>query len=150
VLQFGHSATGALPEPLYWGSPERSNSMPATYETLTGTCSKCDGTGSLPHYGHISNGVCFQCQGSGKLSFRVRTDGTAKTSLEVFKRGGAFSYASLRSTLLAADGTWGKCLIAREINDAAEARVLWRDLIGQDHTHLAVTDGEHTQTFQTW
>lgn len=128
--------------------------MPATYETLSGTCSKCDGTGRLPHYGHIANGVCFECSGTGKVSYSVRTDGTAKTSLEVFKRGGAFSYASLRSTLQAADGTWGKCLIAREINDAAEARVLWRDLMGQAHTHLAVTelrpDGEVTKTFQTW
>ena len=128
--------------------------MPATYETLSATCDRCDGTGRVPHYGHIANGICFQCQGSGKVSFRVRTDGTAKTSLEVWKRNGRFDYASLRSTLQAADGTWGKSLVAREISDADEARALWRDLKGQEHTHLAVTDlrpdGEHTQTFQTW
>lgn len=29
-------------------------------------CSKCDGTGFLPHYAHISNGCCFQCMGVGK------------------------------------------------------------------------------------
>jgi hypothetical protein len=128
--------------------------MPATYETLSGTCSKCDGTGRLGHYGHIANGVCFDCQGTGTISWKDRTDGTEKTSLEVFMRGGQFAYASHRATVLTDSGTWGKCLIAREINDAAEARALWRDLRGQQHTHLAVTDlrpdGEVTVTHQAW
>ena len=127
--------------------------MPATYETLTATCSKCDGTGRLPHYGHIANGVCFECGGTGKVSYSVRTDGTAKTSLVVWKREGKFDYASLRSTLQAADGTWGKCLIAKEISDADEARMIWRALKGQEHASLQVTDlrpdGEHTQIYQT-
>ena len=128
--------------------------MPATFETLTHTCDRCDGVGRLPHYGHIASGVCFACQGSGTLTQRVRTDGTVKTSLEVFKRGGGFYNAEHRATVQAADGTWGKCLTYRLITDAAEARALWRDLMGQQHTHLAVTelrtDGEVTKNFQTW
>ena len=29
-------------------------------------CSKCDGTGHIPHYAHIFNGDCFRCGKSGK------------------------------------------------------------------------------------
>ena len=28
-------------------------------------CSKCQGTGFLPHYAHIADGVCFDCMGCG-------------------------------------------------------------------------------------
>lgn len=29
-------------------------------------CKRCEGTGLIPHYGHIANGVCFACKGTGK------------------------------------------------------------------------------------
>jgi len=30
-------------------------------------CSKCNGTGKISGFSHISNGVCFDCMGSGIL-----------------------------------------------------------------------------------
>jgi hypothetical protein len=29
-------------------------------------CTKCGGSGFLPHYAHIDNGVCWQCMGIGR------------------------------------------------------------------------------------
>jgi len=123
--------------------------------TATATCPKCDGKGRLPHYGHIASGVCFACGGSGSGRIRQRTDGTVKTSLEVFMRGGQFVYAAHRATVLADDGTWGKCLICSDLDDADAARSLWRDLKGQEHTHLSVTviepnQPERTKVYQAW
>ena len=127
----------------------------ATFTTTIANCAKCNGTGRLGHYGHIANGVCFDCQGTGKVSWQDRTDGTIKTSLEVFMRGGQFSYASHRATVLADDGTWGKCLICNDLDDADAARALWRDLKGREHTYLAVTvitpnAPEETKVHQSW
>jgi len=127
----------------------------ATYTFTTGTCGKCDGTGRLGHYGHIANGVCFDCGGSGKISWKDRTDGTVKTSLEVFIRNGEYWYASHRATVLTDSGTWGKCLICSDLQDADAARALWRDLKGQKHTLLSVTEvplngSEVTKVHQQW
>ena len=127
----------------------------ATYTLTAATCGKCDGTGRLPHYGHIASGVCFDCQGSGKVSWKDRTDGTVKTSLEVFIRNGGFWYAAHRATVLADDGTWGKCLTSANLQDADAARALWRDLKGQQHTLLSVTEvplngPEVTKVHQAW
>jgi hypothetical protein len=36
-------------------------------KTETVTCYKCDGHGSLAHYGHIANGKCFACWGAGTI-----------------------------------------------------------------------------------
>jgi DnaJ-class molecular chaperone len=30
-------------------------------------CNRCDGTGRLPHFGHVNNGVCLKCRGAGKV-----------------------------------------------------------------------------------
>jgi len=30
-----------------------------------GLCTRCGGTGDLPHFRHVENGVCFRCEGSG-------------------------------------------------------------------------------------
>lgn len=129
--------------------------MPATFETLIHACDRCDGVGRLPHYGHVASGVCFACQGSGKLSQRVRTDGTVKTSLEVFKRGGTFSYASHRRTVLTDSGTWGKSLLADDSLSADDARILWATLKGNCNAHLSVTvisenGREDTKIYQSW
>ena len=129
--------------------------MPATFETLTHTCDRCDGRGVLPHYGHVASGVCFACKGSGTLSQRVRTDGTVMTSLEVFKRSGQFSYACHRKTILTDSKEWCKCLLSVDLNDVEEVRQMWSTLKGQDHTHLSVTeigsDGyENTHIYQSW
>ena len=32
---------------------------------LVEPCRRCNGRGSLPHYGHVLRGVCFRCNGSG-------------------------------------------------------------------------------------
>lgn len=29
------------------------------------SCSRCQGTGYLPHFSHVANGVCFMCGGDG-------------------------------------------------------------------------------------
>jgi hypothetical protein len=29
-------------------------------------CQRCEGTGLIPHYGHIDRGRCFACNGTGK------------------------------------------------------------------------------------
>jgi len=128
--------------------------MPATFETLTHTCDRCDGKGRLPHYAHVASGVCFACQGSGTLSQRVRTDGTVMTSLEVFKRDGQFAYASHRKTILTDNKEWGKCLLALEL-DHEDARLMWQLLKGEKNTHLSVTEirsdgGEDTKIYQSW
>ncbi len=31
-------------------------------------CSKCNGTGYLDHFKHISNGICFNCHGQGSIT----------------------------------------------------------------------------------
>ena len=36
--------------------------------TMTGTCHRCDGTGTIRAFGHYANGRCFACHGTGKLS----------------------------------------------------------------------------------
>ena len=135
--------------------PPQPTSKMATYTLTTATCGKCDGKGVLSYYGHIANGVCFDCQGTGKISWKDRTDGTVKTSLEVFIRNGEYWYAAHRATVLADDGTWGKCLTCNDLQDADAARALWKDLKGQQHTYLAVTDiplngSEVTKVHQNW
>ncbi len=35
------------------------------------TCSKCEGTGNLPHLAHIDNGVCYACDGTGEVEARA-------------------------------------------------------------------------------
>jgi hypothetical protein len=36
--------------------------------TITGTCSRCDGTGTIRAFGHYANGRCFACHGTGSLT----------------------------------------------------------------------------------
>jgi hypothetical protein len=36
-------------------------------------CSKCSGTGRLPHHANVLSGVCFQCAGSGRQLTRPAT-----------------------------------------------------------------------------
>ncbi|WP_460585959.1 hypothetical protein [Hymenobacter arcticus] len=33
-------------------------------------CSRCNGSGYLPQYGHVERGRCFRCGGAGSLSGR--------------------------------------------------------------------------------
>jgi hypothetical protein len=37
-------------------------------------CSKCDGSGYLASYRHVSGGTCFRCQGSGYKTCTVKRD----------------------------------------------------------------------------
>lgn len=39
--------------------------------TIKGTCSKCDGRGTLRAFNHVANGRCFQCGGTGHVFVRV-------------------------------------------------------------------------------
>lgn len=106
----------------------------------TCTCPNCDGTGKLPHYSHIANGDCFACGGTGKLDLgRQRKGGTPITMLEVFTRKGKFFYAAHRCTLIHGN-TWGRCLFAADLDDADQARKIWRELKGQPNARLVMTE----------
>lgn len=106
--------------------------MTTTLETCT--CPHCDGTGKLPHYSHIANGDCFACGGTGTISFKSFIGSNSDVILEVDKRNGQFYCAVLRcrtwkSYISPSHGPmkeWGKDKWCKEINDAEEARRLWR------------------------
>ena len=39
--------------------------------TQTGTCTRCDGTGTIRAFSHNVNGRCFSCSGTGVLTVTV-------------------------------------------------------------------------------
>lgn len=107
--------------------------MTTTFLT-TCDCPNCDGTGKLPHYSHIANGTCFACGGTGSLTFTDFIGSNRDVALDVMLRNGKFWYATLRCRTWknVKDGNgktyheWGRDLWYKEINDADEARAIWR------------------------
>ena len=102
----------------------------------TATCPNCGGSGKLPHYGHIANGDCFACGGTGTIVFKSFIGDNSDVVLEVFMHSGKFWHAFLRcrtwkNDRSQSDGkvykTWGKDKWCKRIDDAEEARELWRN-----------------------
>ena len=100
-----------------------------THETAT--CPNCDGKGVLPHFRHISNGVCFWCKGTGQIHWKSFIGDNKDVVLEVFKHRGEFWHAFLRcrtwKTNKLGGREWGKDLWSKRIEDADEARNIWRN-----------------------
>ncbi|MGA0092612.1 MAG: hypothetical protein ACO3JT_09770, partial [Candidatus Nanopelagicales bacterium] len=44
--------------------------------TMTTTCCKCNGTGTINAFGHIAAGVCFLCKGAGTVRVGAADAGT--------------------------------------------------------------------------
>lgn len=115
--------------------------MPTTVRKLynaTVTCPFCGGSGHLPHYRHIQNGDCFACGASGQLrDLHAFIGDNSDMVLTVWLHRGAFHGATLRrrtwrtiTTTATPSGfckEWGRDAFAREINDADEAREIWRN-----------------------
>jgi hypothetical protein len=101
----------------------------------TATCPNCGGTGKLPHFSHVANGDCFACGGTGTIIFKTFIGDNSDVILEVFKHNGKFWHAFLRcrtwkNYVSPSHGPmheWGKDLWCKRIDDAAEARELWRN-----------------------
>lgn len=109
----------------------------------TVTCPFCGGSGHLPHYRHIQNGDCFACGATGQLrDLNAFIGDNSDLMLTVFRHRGAFHAATLRCRTWKATrctigsgsnqriGTgkeWGRDRFVREINDAEEAREIWRN-----------------------
>lgn len=104
-----------------------------THETAT--CPVCNGSGKLPHFSHIANGDCFACSGAGTISFKSFIGDSSDVVLEVFMLNGKFWHAFLRcrtwrSYTSSSHGQmkeWGKDKWCKRIDDAQEARDLWRN-----------------------
>lgn len=45
-------------------------------KTVEIKCTRCDGSGFVPQFGHILKGLCFRCNGAGTVRVRARKDGT--------------------------------------------------------------------------
>jgi len=112
--------------------------MPAAVRKLTNatvTCPFCSGTGKLPHFSHVQNGDCFACGASGQLRDLTAFVGdNSDIVLTVWTRRGAFTGAELRqrtwkitNSSLGQCKEWGRDRFYREINDADEAREIWRN-----------------------
>jgi len=99
--------------------------------TATVTCPFCNGTGKLPHYSHVQNGDCFACGASGKLRDLTAFIGNCSdVLLTVWTHKGQFTGADLRRRTWKISGQckeWGRDSYHRVINDAEEARSIWRN-----------------------
>ena len=104
----------------------------------TFTCPFCGGSGHLPHYRHVQNGDCFACGATGQLrDVNAFIGDNSDLLLTVWVNRGTFSGATLRrrtwrriTTNATASGfckEWGRDAFVREINDADEAREIWRN-----------------------
>ena len=96
------------------------------------TCPFCSGSGKLPHFSHVANGDCFACGASGELRDLTAFAGsTSDVILTVILHGGKFYYATLRRRTWknTSDGgmLWGRDSFYREIDNADEARTIWRN-----------------------
>lgn len=107
----------------------------ATITHETATCPVCNGSGKLPHYGHIANGDCFACGATGTISFKSFIGDNSDVILEVFMWKRKFFEAYLRcrtwkcyvSPSHGQMKEWGKDKWCKCITDAEEARELWRN-----------------------
>ena len=98
-------------------------------------CPFCSGSGKLPHFSHVANGDCFACGATGKLrDLNAFIGQNSDLVLTVWRHRGAFSSATLRrrtwkmsASSVGTYKTWGRDSFCREINDADQARAIWRD-----------------------
>jgi len=99
--------------------------------TATFTCPFCNGTGHLPHFSHVQNGDCFACVATGKLrDLTAFVGNNSDVVLTVWTRNGKFTGAHLRQRTWKINGQykeWGRDAFYREINNADEARNIWRN-----------------------
>ena len=109
----------------------------------TFTCPFCGGSGHLPHYRHVQNGDCFACGATGQLrDLNAFIGDNSDLLLTVFLHRGTFSGATLRRRTwrmvsctvgpgkdqrIGVGKEWGRDSFIREINDADEAREIWRN-----------------------
>ena len=101
----------------------------------TVTCPFCGGTGKLPHFSHVQNGDCFACGASGKLrDMNAFIGDQSDVMLTVWTHRGKFSSAELRqrtwkiiNSSLGKGKEWGRDRFYRRIEDADEAREIWRN-----------------------
>ena len=103
----------------------------------TVTCPFCGGSGHLPHYRHIQNGDCFACGASGQIrDLNAFIGDNSDMVLTVWVNRGNFSGATLRRrtwktfTCSVAPFTckvWGRDSFSRNIDNADEAREIWRN-----------------------
>ena len=98
-------------------------------------CPFCNGTGHLPHYRHIQNGDCFACGATGKLrDLNAFIGDNSDIMLTVYLHNGQFSGADFRQrTWKFADSSlgrykeWGRDRFYRRVDDASDAREIWRN-----------------------
>ena len=102
----------------------------------TVTCPFCSGTGHLPHYRHIQNGDCFACGATGQLrDLNAFVGDQSDVMLTVWTHRGKFSSADLRQRTWTTYNSpshgqykeWGRDRFYRRIDDADEAREIWRN-----------------------
>jgi Zn ribbon nucleic-acid-binding protein len=111
----------------------------------TVTCPFCSGTGHLPHYRHIQNGDCFACGASGQLRdlhafigdnsdmvLTVWVNSKTRTfcGAHLRRRTWTMSECSVGSGANQTTGlhrSWGRDSFSRTIDDADEAREIWRN-----------------------
>ena len=116
---------------------------PLKLHNATVTCPFCGGSGKLPHFSHIQNGDCFACGATGKLrDINAFIGNNSDLLLTVWVNNGTFSGAELRrrtwkmskcsvgsganqKTMLCRE--WGRDSFYRVIDDANEAREIWRN-----------------------
>ena len=101
----------------------------------TFTCPFCGGSGHLPHYRHVQNGDCFACGATGQIrDLNAFIGDSSDLLLTVWLHRGTFSGATLRrrtwrkvNSSVGMLTEWGRDGFCREINDADEAREIWRN-----------------------
>ena len=115
-----------------------------TTATATVTCPFCGGSGHLPHYSHVQNGDCFACGATGQLrdlNAFIGDNSDMVLTVWINSKFRTFCGAHLRrrtwtmsecSVGSGANQTtqlcrkWGRDSFSRTIDDADEAREIWR------------------------
>jgi hypothetical protein len=91
-------------------------SQPAT-RTITGTCTRCDGSGSIRAFGHYANGTCFACHGTGTLTVQL-------TEADAAARDAAREQGQRQRAWLAALATVSPAQVVANFRALPEAK-LW-------------------------
>jgi hypothetical protein len=114
-----------------------------TATTISTDCPRCGGKGTIDKFRHVNGGECFFCLGAGQVDLQEAiarqgcrsNGGTPMVSLVVWMRGGQFDYADHRCTMLNGNN-WGDPLFVSTIDDADQARAVWRQLKGLPNASL--------------
>lgn len=56
---------------------------------MIGTCGKCDGTGRIDAFSHISKGVCYWCKGVGTLEISAEQFALSEQQREIAAKNAA-------------------------------------------------------------